>query len=156
MKSWSRRNLKIVDIDLGTRRNEKHVFKSPKKEQIYAVKDRQWKQWLCIFCDGSDHKSTVCTKVTDLNERKKIFSSKKLYFNCSGSKHHAFECKSELDAKHVERNTILPCVKKQIHCPLPLQVKVSSILWWWYMSRQSVVEHCWILQLEAHIFRQQW
>ena len=59
------------------------------------MKDRQWKQKLCVFCDGSDHKSTGCTKVTDLNERKKIFSSKKLCFNCSGSKHRASECKSK-------------------------------------------------------------
>ena len=95
LESWTRRNPKTVDIDLGTRRNEKPVFKSPKKERIYAVKDRQRKQSLCVFCDGSDHKSTGCTKVTDLNERKKIFSSKKLCFNCSCSKHHASECKSE-------------------------------------------------------------
>ena len=95
LESWTRRNPKAVDIDLNTRKNEKPVFKSPKKERIYAMKeDRQWKQRLCVFCDGSDHKSTGCTKVTDLNERKKIFSSKKLYFNCSGSKHRAFECKS--------------------------------------------------------------
>ena len=50
---------------------------------------------MCVFCDGSDHKSTGCTKVTDLNERKKIFSSMKLCFNCSGSKHRASECKSK-------------------------------------------------------------
>ena len=95
LESWTRRNPKTVDVDLGTRRNEKHVFKGPEKERIYVVKDRQWKQKLCIFCDGSDHKSTGCTKVTDLNERKKIFSSKKLCFNCSGSKHRASECKSK-------------------------------------------------------------
>ena len=74
LESWTRRNPKTVDVDLGTRRNEKPVFKSPKKERIYAMKDRQWKQKLCVFCDGSDHKSTGCTKVTNLNERKKIFS----------------------------------------------------------------------------------
>ena len=32
--------------------------------------------------------------------------------------------KVRLDARHVEQSTILPCVKKQIHCSLPLQVKV--------------------------------
>ena len=95
LESWTRRNPETVDVDLGTRRNEKPVFKSPKKERIYAVKDRQWKQKLCVFFDGSDRKSTGCTKVTDLNERKKIFSSKKLCFNCSGSKHRASECKSK-------------------------------------------------------------
>ena len=58
LESFTRRNPKTVDVDLGTRRNEKPVFKSPKKERIYAVKDRQWKQKLCVFCDGSDHKST--------------------------------------------------------------------------------------------------
>ena len=68
------------------------MFKSPKRERIYAVKDRQWKQRLCVFCDGSDHKSTGCTKVTDLNERKKIFSSNNLCFNCSGSNYSTSEC----------------------------------------------------------------
>ena len=65
LESWTRRNAKTVDIDLGTRRNEKPVSKS----------------------------STGCTKVTELNEQKKIFSSKKLCFNRSGSKHRASECK---------------------------------------------------------------
>ena len=71
------------------------MFNCPKKERIYAVKDRHWKQRLWVFCDGSDHKSTGFTKVTDLNESKKIFSSKKLCFICSGSKHRASECKSK-------------------------------------------------------------
>ena len=71
------------------------MSRSPRNERIYAMKDRQWKQKLCVFCDGSDHKSTCCSKVTDLNERKNIFSSKKLCFNCSGSKHRTSECKSK-------------------------------------------------------------
>ena len=50
---------------------------------------------VCVLFDGSDHRSTGCTKVTDLNERTKLFSSKKLCFNCSGSEHHASECKSK-------------------------------------------------------------
>ena len=41
LESWTRRNPKTVDVDLGTKRNEKPVFKSSKKERIYAMKDRQ-------------------------------------------------------------------------------------------------------------------
>ena len=105
LELWTRRNPKTADVELCTKRNEKPVSKSKKYEKIYAVKDRQWKQRLCVFCDGNDHKSTDCTKVTDLNEKKKMFSSKKLCFNCSGSKHRAFECKSKTgcqicEAKH--------------------------------------------------------
>ena len=85
------------------------MIKSPKKERIYAVKDRQWKQKLCVFCDGSAHKSTGCTKVTDLNERKKIFSSKKLCFNCSGSKHR--------DSEYKSKNGCQTCGAKH-HCSL--------------------------------------
>ena len=32
LESWTTRNPKTIDVDLGTRRNEKPVFKSPKKE----------------------------------------------------------------------------------------------------------------------------
>ena len=49
----------------------------------------------CVYCDSTDHKPHECTKVPDLNERKKIFMKKRLCFNCAGDDHRASECRSK-------------------------------------------------------------
>ena len=49
----------------------------------------------CVYCDSADHKPHECTKVPDLNERKKIFMKKRLCFNCAGDDHRASECRSK-------------------------------------------------------------
>eukprot|EP00794_Sanderia_malayensis_P016265 gene16265-biopygen13818 len=46
-----------------------------------------------------NHKSGECDRVTSIAERKKILSSKRLCFNCTGSKHRASECHSKIDCQ---------------------------------------------------------
>ena len=48
----------------------------------------------CVYCDDVSHKSRECTHVVDVNERRKILSTKRLCFNCTGARHRASECKS--------------------------------------------------------------
>ena len=45
----------------------------------------------CVYCDSTDHKPHECTKVSDPNERKKMFLKKRLCFNCAGDDHRASE-----------------------------------------------------------------
>ena len=49
----------------------------------------------CAYCDGEDHKATECRKVTDVKQRRKILSEKRLCFNCTGARHQAKDCKSK-------------------------------------------------------------
>ena len=58
----------------------------------------------CVYCDSTDHKPHECTKVSDPNERKKIFLKKRLCFNCAGDDHRASECRS--------RKTCLFCKRR--------------------------------------------
>ena len=48
----------------------------------------------CVYCDDVSHKSRECTRVADVNERKKMLATKRLCFNCTGARHRASECKS--------------------------------------------------------------
>ena len=58
----------------------------------------------CVYCDSTDHKPHECTKVSDPNERKKMFLKKRLCFNCAGDDHRASECRS--------RKTCLFCKRR--------------------------------------------
>ena len=53
-------------------------------------------QRLCVYCDDASHVSRECTRVTTLDERKKLLAQKRLCFNCTGSKHRAAECRSKM------------------------------------------------------------
>ena len=58
----------------------------------------------CVYCESTDHKPHECTKVSDPNERKKMFLKKRLCFNCAGDDHRASECRS--------RKTCLFCKRR--------------------------------------------
>ena len=87
--------------DKDWRQPEKSQPKLFRREKSFSTrsKDQQWKQKLCVCCETSDHKSSDCTKVTTLEERRKILSCKKLCFNCTGRSHRASECKSRVDCQ---------------------------------------------------------
>ena len=50
----------------------------------------------CIHCDDQNHRSVNCTKITEMGERCRILSEKKLCFNCTGGRYRVDECKSRL------------------------------------------------------------
>ena len=58
----------------------------------------------CVYCESTDHKPHERTKVSDPNERKKMFLKKRLCFNCAGDDHRASECRS--------RKTCLFCKRR--------------------------------------------
>ena len=48
-----------------------------------------------VHCGSKDHKAIASSRIQDINERRKIISSKKLCFNCIGEEHCASNCKSQ-------------------------------------------------------------
>ena len=57
----------------------------------------------CVYCDDDKHRATRCTKITEIDERKRILSAKRLCFNCTGARHRADECKSKLKCQICSR-----------------------------------------------------
>ena len=58
----------------------------------------------CVYCDSTDHRPHECTKVSNPDERRKVFLKKRLCFNCAGDDHREPECKS--------RKTCLFCKRR--------------------------------------------
>ena len=100
LRLWIERNPLRSD-DKDWRQPEKSQPKLFRREKSFSTqsKDQQWKPKLCVYCETSDHKSSDCTKVTTLEERRKILSCKKLCFNCTRRSHRASECKSRVDCQ---------------------------------------------------------
>ena len=60
----------------------------PKKSHAYQTKDEGAKVMrACVYCNSEDHRPAECKKVTDLKQRRKMLSEKKLCFNCTGARH---------------------------------------------------------------------
>ena len=66
-----------------------------RRERIYQVKQREWKPRSCVYCEMTDHRSSDCSKVTSVTERKKQLRLKKLCFNFTGGRHRAAGCHSK-------------------------------------------------------------
>ena len=71
LRLWIEGNpLKSDDKDW--RQPERSQPKLFRREKSFSTRsrDQQWKPKLCVYCVASDHKSSDCTKVTTLEERK--------------------------------------------------------------------------------------
>ena len=69
--------------------------RNPEKGNGYS-KSYQAKQTKseCVYCEKSDHRSSDCKTAKIVTEGTKILSDKKLFFNCTGAKDRAAECRS--------------------------------------------------------------
>ena len=75
--------------------NKSTLPKRPeKKSPLYHAENRN--QRLCVYCDDANHISRDCTRVSTMDERKRMLARKRMCFNCTGPKHHAAECKSKM------------------------------------------------------------
>lgn len=70
-----------------------------KKSGFYHTKDGERRNRACVYCDQAEHSSKDCSRVTTVDERKRLLAQRKLCFNCTGAKHRASECKSNLTCK---------------------------------------------------------
>ena len=107
---WTERNPMKSD-ERESRQIESVHIKSFKREKNFSTrsKQQQWKPRACVYCEGNDHKSSDCMKVTSIEGRRKILSNKRLCFNCTGKSHRANECNSRIDCQvcHKKHHTSL-------------------------------------------------
>eukprot|EP00794_Sanderia_malayensis_P008645 gene8645-biopygen6924 len=84
-----------------------------RRDRTFAASE-QIKPRACVYCNKQEHKSINCEAVPTLEERRKILSSKRLCFNCTGEKHRAQECRSKTTCQVCQRrhHTSI-CDKKQ-------------------------------------------
>ena len=86
IRKWTERNpIEPKQPKDNTHRRDKmlHTYQDKKASQV------------CVYCSNNGHRSSDCSKVTAIDQRKKILSEKRLCFNCTGAKHRASECKSQ-------------------------------------------------------------
>ena len=101
LRQWCNRNPK--ETSSRSRPN-------PKKDQAFQASTTPKP---CVYCDAEDHKPAECKKVSDVKQRRKILSDKRLCFNCTGMKHQAKECKSTRTCRQCgEKHHTSICVKK--------------------------------------------
>ena len=74
----------------------------------------------CLFCEGNNHSSNRCTKVTDPKIRKQCVSQKSVCYICLSQKHKAANCKSNYLCKKCNRlYNIAICLKDLHKTPRP-------------------------------------
>lgn len=67
-----------------------------KKSKTFQAKQQETKSKPCVYCEESRHRPSDCSKVASVAERKKVLIEKQLCFNYAGTKHKAFECRSQV------------------------------------------------------------
>ena len=91
---WARRNpIELHGKNDKFRKERNRVFHSK------AGEDKR----LCVHCGEQSHKSTECTKVSTLDERRKILAKKRLCFNCIQPDHRAADCTSKRNCQKCNR-----------------------------------------------------
>ena len=86
MKVW--RDINPCNEESGKEKGKR----KDRSDKIFNTGAR--KHCSCVYCEDINHKSRECTRVVDVNERKKILAIKRSCFNCTGARHRASECKS--------------------------------------------------------------
>ena len=96
-KEWTFPQL-VEALRQWTERNpaseEKREKQHGKHDKNFHAQQKSSQQGKCTYCDSEQHKSNECTAITSIPERKKILSSKKACFNCTGRGHQATKCRS--------------------------------------------------------------
>ena len=115
-QDWGRAQLVTVlklwrDINPCSEESSKDRKRRDRSEKILNTGA---KKQGCVYCDDVSHKSRECTRVADVNERKKILATKRLCFNCTGARHRASECKSTSGCQRCEqRHHTSICMMKE-------------------------------------------
>ena len=83
LEKWTVRN----PVPLSDKRNPEKCNGYSKSYQARQTKSER------VYCEKPDHRSSDCKTAKTVTERRKILSSKRLCFNCTGAKHRAAECR---------------------------------------------------------------
>lgn len=70
-----------------------------RKSGFYHAKDGERRKRTCVYCEEDSHGSKECPRITTVDERKKLLAQRKLCFNCTGARHRASECKSNINCQ---------------------------------------------------------
>ena len=87
LENWTFRNSKFLNHKPLSEDNRANIYRNP--NEIYQANQYQIE---CAHSKKSDHTSD-CQIVKTIAERRKLFSEKKLCFNCPEPKHRAVECR---------------------------------------------------------------
>lgn len=96
LRLWTRRNPIIEASD----KDENKSGRSDKSRKLLYSKGSER---VCVYCDGGDHKTIQCKRVTDVNSRREILAKKKLCFNCAAGQHRASNCPSKRTCQNCEK-----------------------------------------------------
>ena len=97
---WTRRN--PIEPSNETRTRDREYRRPLPPGKLYQARDQD-KLRGCVYYEDKNHKSSECTKVTTISERRQILAKHRLCFNCTGGKHRAAECPSKKGCQQCDR-----------------------------------------------------
>ena len=97
LRLWARRN-PIVETN---ERDENKSWRHEKSRKLLFSKAPE--RCTCAYCEGGDHKTVSCSKITDVSARKEILAKKKLCFNYAAGNHKAANCPSKRSCQNCEK-----------------------------------------------------
>ena len=97
---WTRRN--PIEQSNETRSRDREYRRPPPPGKLYHAHD-QVQQRGCVYCKEKDHRSSECSKVTTVSERRQTLAKHRLCFNCTGENHRAAECPSKRSCQQCDQ-----------------------------------------------------
>ena len=86
--------------DIHTLDDASNESTKPKRDsKFFLTKDSECKKRTCVYCEESTHSPRDCSTVLPVSARKKVLAEKKRCFNCTGLKHRASDCKSNINCQ---------------------------------------------------------
>ncbi len=95
LRLWTRRN----PVEAKTEDPNKRDRRSQYQFRTHQGKPKR----SCVYCNEESHRSSECSSIQTLDERKKLLATKKLCFNCTGPSHRASECRGTTTCKHCNK-----------------------------------------------------
>ena len=84
LRKWTERNPLPTENKSGNQDDkEQGPGKNSRRDNLLQAQ-QQWKHRPCVCCETIDHKSSDCTKVAHIVDRKRILAAKALCFNYTG------------------------------------------------------------------------
>ena len=102
-----------LDEELELQRLERHYRN--RKERHYRSIEK--KPNMCVYCESSEHRSSECSKVKEVSERREFLKKNRLCYNCTGGGHGAATCRSKNCAKCGCRHHTSLCPTEQPNLP---------------------------------------
>ena len=98
LQAWTERN--PIEAKREEKPQESPYKRRDKPLRVYQTRQAEHKTRACVYCETTEHKSSACNTVTEITERKKLLTEKRLCYNCTGANHRASECKSKMTCQN--------------------------------------------------------